>query len=299
MKWTQKDIPDQSGKTVIVTGANTGLGFQDARALATKGAKVIMACRNEEKGKAALQRILDEKPSGSAEISKLDLSSLDSIREFAARFKADNDRLDLQINNAGVMMPPFGTTADGFELQFGTNHLGHFALTGLLIDLLLKTEGSRVVNVSSMAHRYGKMDFDDLQWINRPYKKVQSYGQSKLANLMFTFELQRRLEAKGATTLTAVAHPGWTATDLQRHSGLFDFLNPVLAMKPEQGALPTLYAATAPEVKGGDYFGPGGFQEMRGYPKRVGTSKAAQDIADAGRLWRISEELTGVAYLSA
>lgn len=298
MKWTTKDILDQSGKIAIVTGANTGLGFQDALALARKGAQVILACRNKEKGYAAIEKIKAENPIHKTHFMSLDLSSLDSVRDFSEKFLAKFDRLDLLINNAGVMMPPLSKTADGFELQFGTNHLGHFALTGLLIDLLLSTQGSRVVNLSSMGHRYGKMDFDDLHWERKPYKNIQSYGQSKLANLLFTRELHRRLKARGATTLSVAAHPGWSQTDLQRHSPISRFFNPFFAMSPPQGALPTLYAATARDVAGGEYFGPDGFKELKGYPKRVGMSKAARNDDHAKRLWEISEKLTGVSYLS-
>jgi NAD(P)-dependent dehydrogenase (short-subunit alcohol dehydrogenase family) len=296
MKWTSSDIPDQTGKVVIVTGANTGLGFQDARAMAAKGARVILACRNQEKGKAAVEKILAENPSAAVEIASLDLSSLESVRVFAEKFLAENDRLDLLINNAGVMMPPQGKTADGFELQFGTNHLGHFALTGLLLPLLTKTDGSRIVNVASMAHKFGTMDFDDLQWERKAYNKTKSYGQSKLANLLFTYELQRRLIAAGAQTIAAAAHPGWTGTDLQRHSGLFNFLNPFFAMKPEQGALPTLYAATAPQAKGGEYYGPDGFFEMKGFPKKVGSTVESRDESAAKKLWDVSENLTGISF---
>ena len=295
-KWNIEQIDDQSGRVAIVTGSNSGIGFETAKALALRGARVVLACRSEDKGRAAVEAIEAAGPSGSVELGLLDLSSLDSVRAFAESFLDENERLDLLINNAGVMMPPASRTADGFELQFGTNHLGHFALTGLLLPLLVETEGSRVVNVSSAAHKWGSIDFGDLQWETRPYKKAASYGQSKLANLLFTYELQRRLEEAGASTIATAAHPGWTGTDLQRHAGLFRLLNPLFAMKPWQGALPTLYAAVADEARGGEYFGPDGVMEMRGWPKRVHSNEESRDETVARQLWDVSEELTGVRF---
>jgi NAD(P)-dependent dehydrogenase (short-subunit alcohol dehydrogenase family) len=288
-------IPDQEGRLAIVTGANSGIGYETAKALATAGAAVILACRSDEKGQEAAGRIIAEHPQARVSVKTLDLSSLASVRAFAAETVREHHRLDLLINNAGVMMPPERTlTDDGFELQFGINHLGHFALTALLLDLMIGTDGSRVVTVSSSAHRWGEIDFDDLQWERRRYQRMASYGQSKLANLLFTFELQRRLEQVGAATVALAAHPGWTGTNLQRHSGAIRRLNPMFAMKPWQGALPTLYAATAPDAQGGEYYGPDGLMELRGYPTRVATSDAALDVEVAERLWRVSEELTGV-----
>jgi NAD(P)-dependent dehydrogenase (short-subunit alcohol dehydrogenase family) len=219
------------------------------------------------------------------------------VERFAETFRSQHDRLDLLINNAGVMIPPFGTTEDGFELQFGCNHLGHFALTGRLLDLIEAAPGGRVVNVSSMAHRQGKMDFDNLN-AEKGYSAISAYGQSKLANLHFTFELQRRLEATGSKVQVTAAHPGWTGTDLQRHSGLIRFFNHFFAQTPPMGALPTLRAASDPGADGGDYFGPKGFLEMRGYPIKVKTTPAAKNEHDAGRLWEVSEKLTGVSFLS-
>jgi NAD(P)-dependent dehydrogenase (short-subunit alcohol dehydrogenase family) len=295
-RWTTDHMQDQSGRVAVVTGANTGIGYETALALAAKGATVVLACRSEGKGREAVERLRKAGPKGELELALLDLSSLESVRAFSERQTEAHGRLDLLINNAGVMMPPPSKTADGFELQLGTNHLGHFALTGLLLDRLLETEGSRVVTVSSMAHKYGAIDFDDLHWEKREYKPMASYGQSKLANLLFTYELQRRFERDGRATLSTAAHPGWTGTDLQRHSGLFRALNPLFAMKPWQGALPTLRAAIDASVKGGEYYGPGGFMEMRGYPKRVGSTPASRDEAVAKRLWEVSEELTGVRF---
>ncbi len=294
--WTTEQMGEQRGRVALVTGANSGIGFETARALAAKGATVIVACRDRVKGEQAVAAIHRKHPSATVELMLLDLAALAAVRAFADQFLHRFDRLDLLINNAGVMMPPLSRTADGFELQFGTNHLGHFALTGLLLKPLLKTPGSRVVTVASMAHRLGSLEFDDLQWQSRRYDKKRSYGQSKLANLLFTAELQRRLAAAGSGTLAVAAHPGWTHTDLQRHVRLFELLNPFMAMPPWQGALPTLYAATAPEVVPGGYYGPKGWFEVRGYPGPASSSAAARDEDAARRLWRISEELTGVHH---
>jgi len=295
-KWTLDQMPDQTGRVAIVTGANTGIGLETAAALAAKNAVVILACRNKAKAEDAMVRIRERTPSADLEFIELDLASLASVERFAASFRAGHDRLDLLINNAGVMIPPLGHTEDGFELQFGCNHLGHFALTGRLMDLLEATPGARVVNVASMAHRYGAMDFDNLN-AEKSYDKMPAYGQSKLANLLFTFELQRRLGAAGSEILVTAAHPGWTGTDLQRHSAFMALANRFFAQSPPMGALPTLRAAVDPQASGGDYYGPKGFYEMRGYPKKVETTPAAKNEIDARRLWQVSEELTGVAYL--
>jgi NAD(P)-dependent dehydrogenase (short-subunit alcohol dehydrogenase family) len=295
-RWTSEQMRDQSGRVAIVTGANSGIGYEAALALAGKGATVILACRNIQQAETAVATINGGQPPGSAETMQLDLADLASVRAFAETFAVRYQRLDLLINNAGVMMPPASKTADGFELQFGTNHLGHFVLTALLLDLLRRTPGARVVNVSSIAHRYGVIDLDDPNWEERPYKESAAYGQSKLANLLFTSELQRRCEAAGIGVVAISCHPGWTRTNLQRHSGLFSFLNPFLAMKPWQGALPTLYAATADEVHGGAYYGPDGMMQMRGYPKAVASTEAARDADMARKLWVLSENLTGVRY---
>ncbi len=295
-RWTSQNIDNQTGRVAIVTGSNSGIGYEAAQELARAGATVIVAVRDRSRGEEAAGRIRDAASEANVEVMTLDLADLGSIQAFAAAFKEKHDALDLLVNNAGVMMPPKSQTADGFELQFGTNHIGHFALTGLLLDRLLQTEGSRVVNVASMAHNWGSIDFEDLQWERKRYKKAKSYGQSKLANLLFTYELQRRLDAAGAKIKAVAAHPGWTATNLQRSSGVFRAMNPLFAMKAWQGALPTLYAATAGDVRGGDYFGPGGFMEMRGYPKRVKSNAASRDQAVATRLWDVSEELSGVRF---
>ena len=295
-KWNATNIPDQTGRIAAITGANSGIGFETTKALARKGATLVMACRNLDKASTAAEEIRRDVPAADLEIIPLDLASLASVRTFAESFRAKYDRLDLLINNAGVMVPPYTKTEDGFELQFGANHLGHFALTGRLIGTLLETQGSRVVTVSSGAHRMGEMDFGDLQ-AEGGYKPWHAYGRSKLANLLFTLELQNRLEGADADTIAAAAHPGGTKTNLQGNmSNLWRPLLNLIMQEPEMGALPTLYAATAPDVRGNEYFGPDGFQEIRGYPRRVDSSEASQDVGVARQLWAESERLTGVRY---
>lgn len=296
-EWTADSIPDLTGKVSIVTGANCGLGYEDARALTRKGATVILACRDKDKGEEALSRIGMENPEATVELMQLDLADLASIRRFADEFKSKHERLDILINNAGLMMPPFMKTEDGFELQFGTNHLGHFALTGLLLDLIIGTPKARVATVSSVGHRIGgKIDFDNLNG-ERGYGRQAAYAQSKLANLLFTYELQRRFEAAGVDAIAAAAHPGLSLTSLGRYGPRWvDKLVSFFSQKPEMGALPALYAATASGVQGGDYYGPRGFTERTGYPTRVRSSKRSHDMTVAARLWTVSEELTGVRY---
>ncbi|MBV9512854.1 MAG: SDR family NAD(P)-dependent oxidoreductase [Mycobacteriaceae bacterium] len=300
-KWTTADIPDQSGRVAVVTGANTGLGFWTADALADKGAHVVLAVRNIDKGKDAAARITAKNPNAVVKVQQLDLTSLNAIREAAEEIKTAHQRIDLLINNAGVMYTDKATTADGFELQFGTNHLGHFALTGLLLERLLPVDGSRVVTVSSIGHRIlAKIHFDDLQW-ERSYNRIGAYGQSKLSNLMFTYELQRRLKLKGAPTEALAAHPGGSQTELTRN--IPNLLKPAaelvwaqIAQSAEMGALPTLRAATDPDARGGQYYGPDSFFEQRGHPTLVRSSKQSHDEAQQRRLWTVSEELTGVTY---
>ncbi|MBX7454738.1 SDR family NAD(P)-dependent oxidoreductase [Mycolicibacterium sp. 3033] len=294
--WTTADIPDQSGRVAVITGANTGLGFETAKALAEKGGRVVIAVRNVEKGKQAADRI-----SGDVEVQELDLTSLESIRAAAETLKSRFDRIDLLINNAGVMTTPKGTTKDGFELQFGTNHLGHFALTGLLLDAILDVEGSRVVTVSSNGHKMGgAIHWDDLQW-QRSYSRMGAYTQSKLANLMFTYELERRLAPRGKTIAVA-AHPGTATTELARSfprpvERAFLAAAPLLfAQKPDGGALPSLRAATDPGVLGGQYYGPDGIGQQRGAPVVVASNAVSYDVAQQRRLWTVSEELTGVSF---
>jgi NAD(P)-dependent dehydrogenase (short-subunit alcohol dehydrogenase family) len=300
--WSGQDIPDQSGRVVLVTGANTGTGFATAMALARHGAHVILACRQLEKAMAAEQRIRAEVPGARVERITLDLGDLASVRKAALAVQDRHDRLDLLINNAGVMIPPFGRTADGFELQFGTNHLGHFALTGLLLPLLMATPGSRVVTMSSTAHKFGRIRFDNLQ-SERGYRPWLAYGQSKLANLMFTFELQRRLGQAGSATLAVAAHPGLARTDLKRHAvrhpvmRLFmAALGAVMSQDADRGALPQLRAAVDPGAAGSDFYGPSGCGELKGAPVRVQAVDRARDEAVQRRLWDCSEHLTGVVF---
>jgi len=306
LRWTATDMPDLTGRVSIVTGANSGLGFFTALELASHGADVTLAVRNTAKGEAAADRIRAAGIGRTVTVRSLDLASLASIHEFATAWSAEHpDGLDLLINNAGVMAIPRRTTADGFEMQFGTNHLGHFALTGLLLPALVARPRSRVVNVSSGAHRFGRMNFDDLMG-ERSYNSWRTYGQSKLSNLLFTAELQRRLDANGIPMLALAAHPGYASTNLQavgpQMSGRswlvkpMDVVNKVVAQSAEMGALPTLFAATAAGLAGNSYVGPDGFMEQRGYPRLVDRSAAAKNMEDARRLWQVSEELTAVTF---
>jgi len=305
-RWIDQNIPAQTGKTVLITGANSGLGFEAAKVLARKDATVVLAVRDTVKGEAAAAAIRAAVPAARLEITQLDLANLASIRQFAAGFVQAHSRLDIQINNAGVMAIPRRTTADGFEMQFGTNHLGHFALTGLLLPLVLKNPAARIVTVSSGAHLIGKINLDDLQG-ERSYSKWGAYGQSKLANLLFAYELQRRLAAAGSQVISVAAHPGWASTNLQAvgpemegskiGKGVMSAANAVLAQSAAMGALPEIYAATAPGVRGGDYFGPDGLLGQRGFPKKVDSNARSHDQAAAARLWAVSERLTGVKYI--
>lgn len=288
--WSTADLPDLTGRTAVVTGANSGIGRRAAAALAAAGAHVILAVRSTGRGDEAAATM-----TGSTEVRRLDLADLSSVREFAAGISGE---LDLLINNAGVMAVPLSRTADGFEMQIGTNHLGHFALTNLLLDRVT----GRVVTVASGAHRMGVIRLDDLNWEEAgSYNSWRAYGQAKLANLLFTAELQRRLEAAGSSVIATAAHPGYAATDLQQHTGSWlqnGFMwigNRVLAQSDEMGALPTLYAATA-DIPGNSYAGPGGYREVRGAPKLVDRSDRAKDADTARRLWDLSEQLTGVRF---
>jgi NAD(P)-dependent dehydrogenase (short-subunit alcohol dehydrogenase family) len=295
-QWTTEDIPNLAGKIAIVTGANSGIGYEMVRALIRKGALVILACRNKDKGEAAVRQIAQEYPGAKAELGLIDLSSLALVRRFAGEFTQRYDRLDILINNAGIMRTPFGKTADGFELQFGVNHLGHFALTGLLLDLIIRTCQARVVTVSSYGHHFGKIDFDNLN-ADKGYDAGVAYGQSKLANLLFTYELHRRFRSAGVDAIAAAAHPGWTAgTNLAVHWRMVRLLSLIIGQKPSMGALPALYAATAPDVQGGEYYGPRSLGGIRGYPTKVQSSARSYDMDAAAKLWTISEELTGVRY---
>jgi NAD(P)-dependent dehydrogenase (short-subunit alcohol dehydrogenase family) len=287
MKWTAQDMGSQDGRTFVITGANSGIGLEAARALGAAGAHVVVACRDTAKGEHAVAEL-----DGDFTVRRLDLADLASVRAFADELDGD---IDVLINNAGVMAVPRATTADGFELQLGTNHLGHFALTGLLLDRV----GDRVVTISSGAHRAGRINFGDLQ-SERHYQRWMAYGQSKLANLLFMMELQRRLDASGSSVISVAAHPGYAATNLQSHTQsiqdqIMGLANHVIAQSAAMGALPTLYAATE-EVPGGAYIGPDGLLEQRGHPHLVGMSGAAKDEEAARRLWEASEELTGVTF---
>lgn len=300
-RWTAEQIPDQSGRVAVVTGANSGLGLVTARALAVAGADVVLGCRDATKGEQAVASIRAATPRGTVAVAEMDLSSLASIRAFADRFNAERDGLDLLINNAGVMASPRAETADGFELQLGTNHLGHFALSGLLLGRMQGRAGARVVTVSSTAHRFGRIRFDDLQG-ERRYGRWRAYCQSKLANVLFARELDRRLRAAGSSVASMAAHPGYAATNLQAagppayERPILALANLLLAQSAEMGALSQLYAATRPYLDGGLFVGPDGFDEQRGYPKIVAPVKRGQDQATAERLWSVSEHLAEVEY---
>jgi NAD(P)-dependent dehydrogenase (short-subunit alcohol dehydrogenase family) len=300
-RWTAADIPDQSGRVAVVTGANSGLGLIDAQELARAGARVVMACRNVEKGEEAARRIRDSVAAADVRVEPLDLADLESVRAFAARTEDEYDSVDLLINNAGLMAPPRRVTKDGFESQFGTNHLGHFALTGLLLGRLLAAPAPRVVTESSNAHRIGWINFSDLQGEHR-YVRWLAYGQSKLANLMFCFELQRRATEAGTALKSMAAHPGYSRTNLQfaappiYERAVMKVTNVLVGQSAEMGALPTLYAATVEDLPGGSFVGPDGLMERGGYPHVVTAAKRAYDEQAWRRLWEASEDLTGVSY---
>ena len=293
--WINENIPDQTGKLALVTGANSGLGYEVSLGLALRGATVVMACRNLKKGEEAAAKIREENPSGEVRLMQLDLADLNSVKQFVEAFRAEYSHLDLLVNNAGVMATPYGETADGFELQFGINHIGHFAMTGQLLGLLENTPGSRIVTVSSYAHWFGRINFDDLNG-KKFYYRWLAYTQSKLANLLFAYELQRKLSQNGKDTISVAAHPGYAETNLQQHSAMWSFLNPIMAQSQEMGALPILYAATRPEIEGGEYIGPDGFLGQRGYPFKGFSSHRSHNETVARRLWDVSEELSGIKY---
>lgn len=303
--WDTGDIPDQRGRVAIVTGGNSGLGFEAAAALAASGAHVVLACRDPGRAKGAVDEIRARHAGASVEAQALDLASLASVRAGADRVLAEHARIDLLVNNAGVMAIPHRRTADGFEMQLGTNHLGHFAWTALLLERVVATPGARIVTVSSTMHRPGRIHFDDPN-LDRSYGKWKAYMQSKLANLLFMLELDRRLRRRGVDTASVAAHPGYATTNLQFTGArmeqssaaekFFALGNRLLAQSAAMGALPTLYAATHPGVAGGDYVGPGGFAEVWGHPKKVGMSARARDAESARRLWELSEQLTGVRF---
>jgi len=304
-QWTVQDIPDQNGKVVIVTGGNSGIGYEAALALAGKNAQVILTARSMDKGEAAARKIREKYSQANVEVMQLDLADLKSVRNFVQAFLAKYKRLDILINNAGVMAIPKRKTVDGFEMQFGTNHLGHFALTGLLLPILKATPNARIVTVSSGVHVSGDIHFDDLQW-EKSYDRWGAYSQSKLANLLFAYELQRQLSATGSQLISVGCHPGYAATNLQSAGPQMDgsafklwmmkLANAIIAQGQDMGALPTLYAAVAADVNGCDYIGPTGMGGMRGYPAKVMSNDKSYDEALAKRLWKVSEELTGVVY---
>ena len=304
--WTAQDVGDVSAATVLITGGNSGIGLEAGRILAGHGAQVILGCRNLEKGAAAVADITRDHPEAHVKVLELDLADLSSVEHASDRFLGEHDRLDVLCNNAGVMALPYRQTIDGFEMQFGTNHLGHFALTGRLLPGLLAAPAPRVVTVSSTAHRIGRIELDNLDG-SRRYEKWRAYGMSKLANLLFTLELQRRAREAGSTLLAAAAHPGYTTTNLQtagpRMAGsrvrelASSAANFLVGQKPAMGALPTVYAAVAPDVRGGDFIGPRGPGEIRGYPVKVTPTRAARDPELAAQLWEASESLTGVSFV--
>jgi NAD(P)-dependent dehydrogenase (short-subunit alcohol dehydrogenase family) len=302
-KWTPRQMPPQQGRLAIVTGANSGIGYQAARYLSRVGAAVVLACRNAEKGEAARARIVAEHPSARVEVRTLDVADLESVRRFAAEFLQQGAGLDLLINNAGVMaIPERRTTPQGFEMQFGTNHLGHFALTGLLLPALLRQPNSRVVTVASIAHKGGRLNFDDLN-AERSYDPRGAYQQSKLANLVFGLELDRRLRAHAAATQSIIAHPGVAVTNIVSNgmgtglkARIVNMLIPFVAQSDDRGSWPLLYAATSPLAHGGGYYGPDGIGEVKGTPVEVKPRPQALDPAAGKRLWEVSESLTGVRY---
>ncbi len=302
--WTTKNIPELSGKIIIITGANSGIGFESAREFTRKGAEVIVASRDPIKAGRAILNIKEEIPGAKLEFIELNLANLESIRKFAEEFKSNYDKLDILLNNAGIMLMPFGKTVDGFENTVGTNHLGHFVLTGLLMDRLLTTPGARVVNVASNAHYAGEMDFNNLLFENKlGYTPMKAYSRSKLANLLFTYELQRRFQSRGYDVIAVAAHPGTSATSLANHlffnliSWLIQPMMKMLFQSSAMGALPSLRASVDPEALGGQYYGPDGKGEKSGYPIIVDSNSASKNEEDARALWQISEELTGIKYL--
>jgi protochlorophyllide reductase len=304
-KWTQQDIPDLMGKLIVVTGANSGLGFECSQTLAEKGATVVMTARNLMKGEKAKADVLAAHPNAKLDLMKLDVGDLASVRKFATAFKSKYDRLDILLNNAGLMAIPRQETTDGLEMQLGVNHLGHFALTGLLLDIIVKTPNARIHNVTSSANWMGAINFDDLM-SEQNYSRWGAYGQSKLANIFFTYELQKRLTVAGYDTLANTSHPGFVLGQLQHNSvdqsgtvleGLFYRISePLMSQDIKIGVLPMLYGMTAPEAKGGGFYGPS-FMNMWGYPKETNANKKTNDTAALKRFWRVSEELTGVQYL--
>jgi len=305
MNWTAAEIPDLKGKTVIITGANSGLGYQASLDLAKKNARVIMAVGNRDRGKASCDKILALVPEAEVLVMKLDLSNIESVKHFANTFLEEFDRLDILINNAGVMAIPLMRTSQDFEMQFGTNHLGHFVLTALLMEIINKTRDSRIINVTSLIYKRGRIDFEDLNWV-KSYSKWDAYGQSKLANLLFTIELDRRLKLAGKKTLALAAHPGYTSTNLQIQGAeiekanfmksVIKLANMLFGQPVSKGVLPILFAATSPFAKPGGFYGPGGLFGMYGYPVEETMDPKRVDPMEALKLWEVSERLTGIKF---
>lgn len=302
-KWTSKNIPDLTGKKIIVTGGNSGLGFESVKALAIKGADLILASRSIEKGETAKQQIIADNPNVHVTVMQLDLLDSSSIKNFTNKYKKKYKQLDVLLNNAGIMATQYSSTKDGFEIQMATNHLGHFALTGLLLDIISKTQNSRVVNVSSLTHQIGNMDFKNLLFKGgKDYSPMKAYGRSKLANILFTYELQRFFEANNINSIAVAAHPGYANTKLVQHlfaKFLYILLTPFiyLILPPQaQAALSEIRASVDPNVKGGEYYGPDGFTGMKGFPVVIKSNDKSYNIDDAKKLWEISEKLTGVYF---
>jgi len=294
--WNSNNIPDLKGKVVIVTGATCGLGKEATKILAQKNATVIVAVRNTKKAESVVQEIKQIHPNAKIDIQEMDLNSLESVNRFADKVLSSYDRLDVLINNAGIMACPFDKTKDGFEIQMGTNHLGHFALTGLLMPLLEKTKNARIVATSSIGHRMGNIDFQDINWEKRKYNSNKAYADSKLANLYFAYHLAEKLKAENIDIKVTAAHPGWTRTDLQKHSLMMRMLNPLFSQEPDQGVLPTLCAAFDTNANSGEYFGPSRFFEMHGSPIVVKSNERSHDAEAAKKLWDISETLTNIKF---
>lgn len=297
-KWTLAQVPSQDGKVAIVTGANVGIGYETALGLAQKGVEVVLACRNLQKAEDAKSNILNQYPTAKINCMTIDMSSLHAVREFATHYRRQYGKLDLLINNAGIMMSPYKMTEDGFENQFATNYLGHFALTGLLLPLLTSTPNSRIVTLSSLSYKWAEIQFDDFH-AQKGYSRRKAYGQSKRACLLFAFDLQRRLSAAGYNTLSVAAHPGLAKTNLDQYfPALIRPLGSLFLQPAKNGALPVLYAALEKNIKGGEFIGPDGFQQMRGYPTKVDADAYSNDKQVAERLWKASEAMTNVFYLN-
>lgn len=298
MRWDTKKMSDQSQKTAIVTGANSGTGFEAAKALALKDANVIMACRNEKSANNSIELIRKEYPKAKIQFYHLDLSHLDSVKSFAQSIKSNHSHVDLLINNAGVLNPQEVLSKDGFEMHFAVNFLGHFALTLQLMPLLLNAKKSRIVSMGSAVERYAKIDSNSIR-NPQSYSRGDMYNQSKLANFLFTYGLARRLESENIDMIAAIAHPGWTASNLQGNSPTLKILNPIFSQTPLMGALPLLFAATHESVANGDYYGPDGFLQLKGYPRKITSSRASHDQHAIQHIWDISESFTGIQWEKA